>query len=460
VKHEVDTLVVGGGIAGLAYAHGLGADADVALLEAADRLGGLIRTGTHEDVHYEWGPEALQDNAPETMALLDELGLRRADADPAAKKRYILDASRRPVEVPTGPGAFLRSPLLSLGGKLRAFTEPWRSGDKGLDGSIADFVRHRLGRQILERLVDPAISGIYAGDPELLSFRGAFPAAHDLVAGHGSILRGMMAKGREKREAREAAGEPPQPRKSPSLLSVAGGLERLPEALGAALGGGVRTGCRLARVRRLEDGRWEASTAEGESWSARRLVLGVPAGAAGKLLEQDEPELSQQLGSMVTEAVVSLIHVWGRDQVRHPLDAFGYLVPSGLGMSHLGTLFSSSIQPERCPGERVMLRTLMGGARRPELVEQSDEQLLQIVRDEVGATLGLSGEPLWSCVVRWPAALPRYDLHQVQRQATIDALLAERPGLSIVGNHRKGISVNALIESSRSLAREHRGAHA
>ena len=129
-------------------------------------------------------------------------------------------------------------------------------------------------------------------------------------------------------------------------------------------------------------------------------------------------------------------------------------------MNHLGTLFSSSIQPSRCPGGQVLLRTLMGGARRPELLERSDDELLGIVRSEVGEVLGLSGEPLWSRVVRWPVALPRYDLHHVERQATIDALLAERPGLSIVGNHRKGISVNALIEASRSLAREHLGAHA
>ncbi|MDG2148650.1 MAG: protoporphyrinogen oxidase [Planctomycetota bacterium] len=485
---RVETLVLGGGIAGLAFAHGLDPSADFALIEASDRLGGLIRTGNWEDVHYEHGPEALQDNAAETVSLFEELGLQRIDAHAIANHRYI-HTERGLLPVPMGPGALLRSPLLSVSGKLRALTEPLRSGSKGLEGSIADFVRHRLGSEVLERLVDPAVAGIYAGDPEKLSLRAAFPAVAELVSEHGSLLSGMLARLRAKKEKqrelenqRSLRGEPsqkPPSRRAPSLMSVKGGLERLPEAIGRVLGERVYRGRSARRVWRRKDGtenRWviecnltdlgdsdassPAEKTRTEVWEARHLVLAVPAGCAEKLLREDQPELSQEMGSMVSEAVLSVTHVWPREAVTHPLDGFGYLVPSRSEMAHLGTLFSSSIQPERCPGERVLLRTLMGGARRPDLVHEPDEAVLEIVSREVGGVLGFAGAPLYSSVVRWPTALPRYDLNQVARQATIDRLLGGLAGLSIIGNHRRGISVNALIESSRRAAREHRNANA
>jgi len=485
---RVETLILGGGIAGLAFAHGLESSADFALIEASDRLGGLIQTGSWEDIHYEHGPEALQDNAAETVSLFEELGLQRNDAHAIASHRYIhTEHGLQPV--PMGPGALLRSPLLSLSGKLRALTEPMRSRSKGLEGSIADFVRHRLGSEVLERLVDPAVAGIYAGDPENLSLRAAFPTVAELVSEHGSLLSGMLARLRAKKEKRReiekdlsSRGEPPQSsprRRAPSLMSVKGGLERLPEALGRELGEHVcmtRSARRVWRQMHGHENRWmvecdlpgvggsgissPAQHSQSEVWEARHLVLAVPAARAANLLREDQPVLSQELGSMVSEAVLSVTHVWPQEVVAHPLDGFGYLVPSQSGMAHLGTLFSSSIQPDRCPGKRVLLRTLMGGARRPDLVHEPDEAVLEIVMREVGGVLGFSGEPLYSNIVRWPAALPRYDLNQVVRQATIDHLLDELPGLSIIGNHRRGISVNALIESSRRAAREHRTADA
>ena len=438
----VDTIVVGGGIAGLTYAHALGEAADVVVLEAGVRPGGLIRTHRHGKHHVECGPEALLDNSPPTRELIAELGLQVVEADPAARKRYILDRKGRLIAVPTGPVAFLTSPLLGPLAKLRLFTEPFRSRDVGLDGSIADFVRHRLGPQALERLVDPALSGIYAGDPEKLSLRASFPLGHELVSEHGSLFKGMMARCKARareRKAAAAAGGQPAERRSPTLIGVEGGMQRLPEALGAALGGRLRTSTPVARVRR-EGTRWVAEGPEGR-WEARRLVLAVPAANVAELLATDEPALSQQAGSMVSEAVVSVAHAWQRQSVAHPLDAFGYLVPSSLGLNHLGTLFSSSIQPGRWEPGQVVLRTLMGGARHPELVERDDASLLGLIRREVGEVLGIrdGAEPAHLHVSRWTTALPRYDLDQVERQDAIDGLLAQRSGLHILGNHRRGI---------------------
>ena len=445
MSERVRTVVVGAGIAGLAYAHARGADADLVLLEARELPGGLIRTSPTPDGHVELGPEALQDNAPETLALFDELGLVPLFADAAAAKRFVVDARGVPCALPSSPPAFLRSPLLSWRGKLRALSEPFRRRDVALDASVAEFLRHRVGREVVERLVDPAISGIYAGDPELLSARACFPAVVEMVERHGSLFAGMKARARERR----AAGEP---RKAPSLLSVAGGLARLPEALAAALGPRIRLACPVQAVAR-ESGGWQIRLRDG-ALLADELVLAVPAPAAAKLLAEAAPALSQQLASIHAEGVVSVAHRWSRSDLAHPLDGFGVLVPSSLGMRHLGTLFSSSIVPGRCGDGVVLLRTLIGGARRPELLDAPDAELLDIVQHEAAGLLGArdGAAPDWTQVTRWPAVLPRYDLEQPARQQRIDAALRELPGLSILGNHRRGISVNALIAASREAA--------
>ncbi len=510
VERIVDTVVVGAGISGLAYAHGLGPAADVLVLEASARAGGLMRTehvdGLGSAVHYEWGPEALQDNAPETRALLGELGLEPVLAAPDAARRYVLrtapalrsspadgafdadarvldavrafdafaerddgsqayGATRTPqgelVPVPTGPGSFLRSPLLSRRAKLRALTEPLRSRHKALDGSVADFARHRLGAEVLDWLLDPFVSGVFAGDVERLSLRAAFPALHAMVREHGSIMGGMKARAAERRRTQPAGAG--GKRGLPSLLSLEGGLGDLPRALAAALGERLALSSPVARVRPEGDG-WRVTRAvagegvQGPEIAARRLVLAVPAPGAAAILAQDLPQLSQPLAEVTAESIVSVAHLWRREDVAHSLDAFGYLVPSKLGLGHLGTLFSSSIHPGRCDPELVLLRTFLGGAHHPGLVDEEADVAREIVAREVGAVLGLRSEPLWSSVVAWRGALPRYDLDHPARQDTIDTLLERQSRLSILGNHRRGISVNALIETARRLAREHRGA--
>jgi oxygen-dependent protoporphyrinogen oxidase len=468
--------VVGAGISGLAYAHARG-DADVLVLEASEVPGGCMRTGRIDDVHYEMGPEVLQDNSPATLAMFDELGLEVTPAPAVTARRYVLaeapelvaptarpsmdavdaaaldvlarsaECSGRLVAIPTGPKDFLKSPLLSRWGKARALTEPFRRRAVALDGSVADFIRHRLGTEVLDWLVDPFISGIYAGDPELLSARATFPALIEMVSEHGSLMGGLKARAR----ARKAAGEArPAP---PSLMGVVGGLGEVPAAVGRVLGDRLRLGCPVSSLTRRGDG-WRLVAGD-EEFEAGRVILATPVGATAGILAQESPALCQTLGAMTAESVVSISHLWRRDDVAHPLDGFGYLVPSRLGMRHLGTLFSSSIQPSRCGADVVLLRTLLGGARHPELAELAADDLRALVGHEVGAVLGLSAEPIWSTVVVWRSVLPRYDLEHPARLARIETLLADLPGLHMLGNHQRGISVNALVTASRELAAAH-----
>jgi oxygen-dependent protoporphyrinogen oxidase len=471
VDGRVETIVVGAGLAGLAYAHARGPRADLLVLEAGERAGGLVRTGRHElpggPAHFEWGPEALQDDSPGTRALLQDLQLTPLPAPEAAQRRYVVRAGRL-VPLAAGPGAFLTGPLLSLPGWLGALCEPFRARGRALDGSVADFVRHRLGPEVLARLVDPFVTGVYAGDPEQLSLQAAFPRLHRMASEHGSLYAGLRARARARRA--EPAAAPA--RGLPGLLTLREGLGALPDALAARLGARLLLNCRVAELHAETDAegfRWRVHAscragAEGGppggapvpvSYRCRRLVLALPVHAVAALLAPLEASVAALLSAMRCESVVCLYHAWPRERVRHPLDGFGYLVPSEERALHLGTLFSSSLNPARCPAGLVLLRTLMGGARHPRLVDWPDEELRAEIEGGVAPLLGLSGAPVWTALVRHREVLPRYDLRQPERQAAADGMLAARPGLSLLGNWRAGISVNALIEAARALAREH-----
>jgi protoporphyrinogen/coproporphyrinogen III oxidase len=455
VADSVDTLVVGAGIAGLAYAHARG-DASLLVLDAAPRAGGLLRTGRAElpglgALRFEWGPEALQDDAPETLALLGELSLRPVPAAAASAQRFVCWRGRL-VSVPLSPGEALRSPLLSASGRMRALTEPWRARAEALDGSVAGFVRHRLGEEVLQRFADPFVTGVYAGDPEQLSVRATFPKLVALVEKHGSLFAGMNARSKER--AREPRRGPP------GLMTLEGGLGALAEALAARLGARLRLGTRVAALHREGDG-WRATlqpVADRDppppaELRARRVVVATPVAAAARLLQDAAPALAAELADMTSESLVSISHAWRREQVEHALDGFGYLVPSAEGRGHLGTLFSSSIAPGCTPAGVVLLRTLLGGARRPRVVEWPDEELLAELGEGVAPLLGLTGEPLWAHVVRHRAVLPRYDLRHPQRLERVDELLASTPGLTLLGNWRSGVAVNTQIEAARGAAR-------
>lgn len=479
---QVDTIVIGAGIAGLTYAHARGPEASLVVLESRARPGGFIDTTTFPGGHAECGPEALQGNTAETAALLAELGLVIKRAPSTASERYVVRraapsrsaSTPAPADersdywprdravagelacVPFSPRAFLRSPLLSAGGKLRLLTEPFRDRRAALDGSIAAFVRHRLGPEVLEWLVDPFVMGVHAGDVEQLSLEATFPGLRAMVVQHGSLFSALRARGRASRAERarlEAAGaEKPDAPANP-MFSLEGGLAALPRALASALGERLRVSSPATRVERHAQS-WTVTSAE-RTYVASRVVVAVSAPSAAHLLRDAESVLASELATIQSESLVTVACLWDRDRVAHPLDGVGYLVPSRVGVRHLGTLFSSSIDPTRCPAGTVLVRVFLGGARDPSMVTTSDEDILDIIAREVAPLLGAAGPPRWTSIVRWPAALPRYDLDHPQRLDRVRALVSAQPGLFLLGNYLQGVSINALIEGAREMARRH-----
>lgn len=438
MSHEsVETLVVGAGVSGLAYAHARGPAADLLVCEADERAGGLVCTdvATIPLVRFERGPEALQTGSAAMRELLAELELPIDEAPAAARRRYLVCGGRLHA-LPTGPLGLVRTPLLSPVGKLRLLGEPWRDARRGLDGSLADFVRHRLGSEALAALVDPIVGGIHAGDPEQLSLRATFPELVRSVQTHGSLFAALRAR---------RGGE------RPGLARPRGGMQALVDTLAKQLGPRLRTGCAIERLERGGNA-WLAGTPVG-SIRARRVVVALPAKAAARLLGRAAPDVARAAAEVAGESLVGLVLAWPRARVGHALDGFGYLAPSREGLAHLGTLFSSSIDPSVAPADTAVLRVLAGGARRPELVELDERELVARLLGEVRPLLDLQGDPTGMAVVRWRSTLPRYDLGHPRRLERIERALPAHPGLSLLGNWLRGIGLNALVEQARNVAR-------
>jgi len=441
-----DVVVVGAGVSGLAYAHErLRAEptARVLVLEASGRAGGLAHTRTQEGFRFEEGPEALPGNARSVRGLCETLGLAVHEAPATASRRYLQQGGKL-IEVPGSPEDLATSRVLSIGAKMRLMAEAACARDKALDGSIADFARHRFGQEALDKVVDPLVAGIHAGDPEQLSLRACFPEVARMVEEHGSITAAMAARAK--------ARKPGQPRTTlgGGLFKPAGGMAVLTRALADSLGEHLRTETPVQAVERAPEG-FRVREGSGTVHDARRVVLATPLARARELLAGCAPAAAEALASMRAENLVSVIHAWRREQVTHPLDGFGYLVPKSAGGFVLGTLFSSALDPAAAPPGTVLLRSLVGGARRPEAPDLGDAELLDSVTSECAGPLGLAGTPLFTCVARYRSVIPRFDLEHLERRARLAAGLPA--GLHVLGNFTEGLGLEKLVSQAQALAR-------
>lgn len=444
--------VVGGGLTGLTAARQLHlAGCKVTVLEKNPRVGGAITTLEQDGWLIEGGPNSLQ-KTPAVDALVTGLGLgnRMLVANPAAKRRFVVRGGQ-PVPVPTSPPGLLTSRLFSATGRMRALMEIFtRPKTRTADTSLADFIGFHFGREIVDYALNPFVAGVYAGDPEKLSTRHSFPRLWDLERRHGSLLRGFGAEARQRR----AAG---QPRGVPPIVSFVHGLQTLPDALAAQLPrDAVRTG---ATVRNVIPGRpWTITSApaagETRTDSFDAVVLALPAGGLAQLgfgASGERPLAA--LEHQPHPPVSSLFLGFRREQIAHPLDGFGALVPAVEHRSFLGVLFSSTLFPHRAPPGHVALTVFAGGMRQPETARLPTAALLPTILPDLRKLLGISGEPVFTRHTFWPRAIPQYNLGHERFLEPIARCEQEHPGLFIGGQARDGISLSDCIKSGESLAR-------
>ncbi len=446
-----DAIVVGAGISGLVVAHRLQrAGLTVAVLEVADRAGGVIGSVARHGRLFETGPNSALDTSPLIGELVDELGLaeRLRWASTIADRRYVL-RNGVPMALPTSPTAFFTSRLFSASAKLALLREPFvPPADPHAEESIAAFVRRRLGSEFLDYAIDPFVSGVYAGDPERISVQAAFPKLHALEQRWGSLIRGQVFGAAERRRQQGMA------KNSARSFSFDGGMQVLTDVLAAGLHG-LHLQTRVSAFSRDADGGFLVNAdvqGEPRSWRARQLVLAVPADAAAALLQPHAADAAAALREIDYAPVATVASAYARAAIGHALDGFGVLVPRVAQRRLLGVLFSSSMFGGRAAAGEVLLTSFVGGMRQPPLAALPEDELAALVHGEHQALLGARQAPLLQQVTRWPRAIPQYTLGHGRRLARV--LAAERglPGLLFCANWLGGVAVGDCIKSGHALA--------
>jgi oxygen-dependent protoporphyrinogen oxidase len=388
-------VVIGGGLSGLAAAHRIAGRAavvrrplELVVLEAKDRLGGAIWTGRRDGFTLEGGADSFITNKPWGVDLCRALGLggQLLGTDSGHRRSFVVRKGRL-VPVPEGfvllaPSRLtpiLTTPILSWRGKLRMLLDlvlPRKADDA--DESLAAFVKRRLGREVLDRLVQPLVGGIYTADPAELSLRATLPQFAAMEQAHGSLILAALRQARQDRSVeRNASGA-----RYGLFVTLADGMDTLPKALAAALPPGtIRLGAAARRVGRPEPaGPWLVEMLDGPPIEAAAVVLATEAHASARLIDGLDPELALHLRSIPYASSAIVTVAYRRDQVAHPLDGFGAVVPAIEGRSILAVSFLSVKFPRRAPAGTALLRVFVGGATQPELFELDDEPLVQIVR--------------------------------------------------------------------------------
>ena len=454
-------VIAGGGIAGLSTAWTLrqrAPDVDIVVLERGARTGGNIRTENVDGYICESGPDGFLDNAPATLALVRELGLtaRLLPSNDQARRRYIFRHGRLS-EVPTSPGAFLKTPLLSPRAKLRLLCEPFASARQDDDESIIDFATRRIGSEAAAVFVDSMVSGVFAGDAKALSLKACFPKMRQIEDNHGSLVRGLIATRRTRKKS-DTPGAP-----AGRLTSFTGGMSDLIDGLTRALGPVVHTSTAVTSIRRNQTPSlspnqsprrtYVVTTSQG-TLDADAVVLSGPAAESAAIVRELDGPLAAVVEGIPTSplAVVCLGYDEAAIRSETRLDGFGFLVPREEAIRILGALWETSIYPHRAPAEKVLLRVMIGGARDPEAVSLCDAELRRIVRTDLKRTMNVSAVPEFVRVIRHTRGIPQYVRGHEARMQRINALLQPHIGLFLAGNSYRGVSINACIADAPSVA--------
>lgn len=452
-------VIIGGGIAGLAAAYWLTQKAPelaVALVESDSRLGGKIVTERVDGFVIEGGPDTFLSYKPRGLGLCRELGLenRLHGTNGKIRRTYVMRGGKL-YELPEGltgliPSRFepmLKTGLISPLGKLRMgldYLIPPRSPDG--DESLATFVERRLGRELYDHLIEPLLSGIYAGDGEQLSLAATFPQLRQTELEHGGLIRGMLA----------AKAKAPQPRPGSkrwaAFLTPTTGLAEIVDALAARLSGvDVRLENRATRVEAASPG-YIVRLANNESLAADAVIFATPAFVTADLIAQLDSQLAAALRAIPYASTATVSVAYPLADIPRPLDGYGYIIPQAEARAILACTWTSTKFPHRAPEGFGLIRAFIGRAGQESALAATDEELLALVRDELRRTLGITAPPRLHRIFRWPNAMPQYTLGHLDRLGVIERRLAALAGLFVAGNAYRGIGLPDCIASGEAAA--------
>jgi oxygen-dependent protoporphyrinogen oxidase len=442
-------VIVGGGITGLTAAWRLQcAGVGYTLLESSGRLGGKLQTDRRDGFVMELGADAILTRKPWALALAKELGL--GDRVQAVNKRatgtYVMHRGR-PVPLPAGLsllvpsrwGPFLRSPLFTPWGKLRAAMDlviPRRSADG--DETLADFIRRRLGQEMLDKVAAPMLAGVFNGEAERQSILATFPQFRAMEREHGSLIRAVRA-----------AQAHPVAATDPPFFSFPGGTQELVDALAARLAGDVRLNAGVEQVERSDRG-YRITTVADETIACDALLLATPAAVSASLLDTVAPQAAATLRTFRHNGIGTAYLAYRRADVPHPLDGYGVVVPRHEGRRIDGMMWSSSKWTGRAPADHALIRLFYGGPNTRQMLFQADDDILAMAREELAGSLGVTAAPIFTRIHRWPDGYPQYDLGHLDRVALAEKALP--PGVALAGCAFRGVGVPDCVRQGSEAA--------
>ncbi len=446
--------IIGGGLSGLTLAYVLlskNKDLDLSVIESDKRPGGKVWTDKSDGFLCEKGPNGFLDSKPKTLELCSSLGIDPVRSNENSKKRFIF-MNNRLNALPESPPAFLKSDIISWAGKLRMLYE--LIAPKGPDDeTVSDFIIRRLGKEALETLIDPMASGIYAGDPYTMSIKSCFPRIKELEQEYGSLIRAMIKiQKQKKKERKNKGGSEVSVAPGGTLTSFVNGTQTLTDTLAEKIGDNLKLGMSVQAITK-KTGSYLLHTSAGDIESDI-VILASPAYASSDMLKDVDSELSDLLATIPYPHVSVVCFGYEKAGVAHSLNGFGFLIPHKERKRILGNLWDSSVFPNRAPEGNVLLRSMIGGAKHPEIADMEDNKVINMVFDELKPIMGLNTDPDMVKIYRWNRAIPQYLLGHPAKMDLIDNKLRAYPGLYVTGNAYKGIGMNDCVANSYELADE------
>lgn len=457
-------VIIGGGISGLSSAFYLQREAErqgrkvhLTIVEEAPSLGGKINTLQRDGFVIEKGPDSFLARKQAIIDLANELGLEGelTATNPAAKKTYIMHNKKLHamppglvLGIPTEIKPFMRTSLLSWSGKLRALMDlvlPARphTGDESLGG----FIERRVGTQIMRRIAEPLLAGIYAGDLKKLSLKATFPQFAESERKHGSLIRGMIANKKATAAAASAKA------KGNTFLTFKGGLSTMVRALDAALSeADRRLGVRAERLEKSEEG-YTVVLADGERLAADRVVVTTPAFAAAKLMEPVAD--CEELRDIRYVSVANVVMAFEKKTFGLDFDGSGFVVPRAEGLHITACTWTSSKWLHTSPADKVLLRCYVGHSEDQESVKLPDDQLIAAVRKDIRDTMGITAEPMFTEITRLDHSMPQYPVGHIDRMNAFRARLKkEIPGVWVTGAAFDGVGLPDCVRQGKEAAEE------
>ena len=456
-------VIIGGGITGLAAAYRLtelDSSLDIALLEASHRLGGVLHTVRQDGFCVECSADNFITTVPWGLDFCRRIGFedQLVGTDETHRRAFVVHRGRlQPIPdgflimAPSRMGPMLRTPILSLRGKLRLLREYFvRAKTDQSDESLASFATRRLGRETYERLVQPLVGGIYTADPEKLSLQATLPRFAQMEREYGSLIGAALRQ--------SAAGGKDQTNSGARysmFVAPRHGMSHLIESIAARLpSSSIRCNASVERLLRKPDGGWEVWLAGNtpQSLEADAVIVTTPAYRTARLLEDVDGDLAAHL-QRIPHAPCAIVSLgFRREQIGHPLDGFGFVCPLVERRQILSASFSSVKYPGRAPAGCELFRVFMGGACQAELVDLPDARLRSIAIKELAELLLIKGDPVFDHISRWPSTMPQYHVGHTRLVANIQERVAQLPGLHLAGNAYHGVGMPHCIHSGETAA--------